>query len=83
MTAGSAGALTMLRPGGARSATCPGQTVGKKSFLLMLMGVLPAFRYGVTWATNVPQLANGVRGPPEMYSPANQMVPPGSATAAE
>ena len=45
-------------------------------------GLVPS-RYGVTWATKVPQLARGVRGLPGMNSPANQTVPLGSATAAE
>lgn len=72
-------------PGGAFSHRRPRpQGAGRRPApCFILVGILPTSRYGVTWATNVPQSANGVRGPPEMYSPANQIVPPESATAAE
>jgi hypothetical protein len=40
--------------------------------------------YGaMTCATNVPQFAYTVRGPPGMYSVANQRLPASSTTAAE
>jgi hypothetical protein len=42
-----------------------------------------ALNYGVTWPTNVPQLASEVRGAFGMYSQENQTLPFSSATAAE